>query len=348
MHDRQAYILLTIDVEDWFQVENFKRYIPFASWSSYELRVEKNTHRLLDLLDSISVKQSLIDNQHLVTSSKQPDFSIHELKSKVQNSASRTKYLKPSNSKNPINPTNTINTKNSPKGTFFVLGWIAERLPHLVQEIHSRGHEVASHGYLHNMSNKQSYEDLKKGFGCSKKLLEDITGSPVYGLRTPNFSISDDILKIIEECGYLYDSSFNSFVMHSRYGQIELSQSVRNGIAVKISDKFYELPISNLKFAHQVFPWGGGGYFRLIPFPLFKIGVKFILGKENAYLFYFHPWEIDPEQPKVNQASSFYKFRHYINLSKTHRKLSKLIESFAHCNFITCSQYLNEVMKSTL
>ena len=301
MHDRQAYILLTIDVEDWFQVENFKRYIPFSSWPSYELRVEKNTHRLLDLLDSCSS-----------TRNGQPAI------------------------RSPI------------KATFFVLGWIAERLPHLVQEIHSRGHEVASHGYLHNMSNKQSYEDLKKGFGCSKKLLEDITGSPVYGLRTPNFSISDDILKIIEECGYLYDSSFNSFVLHSRYGQIELSQSVRNGIAVKISDKFYELPISNLKFAHQVFPWGGGGYFRLIPLFLFKRGVRSILEKEKVYLFYFHPWEIDPEQPKVNQASSFYKFRHYTNLNKTHRKLSKFIESFAHCNFITCSQYLNEAMKSAL
>jgi len=94
------YFLLTINVEDWFQVENFKQYIPYASWSSHELRVEKNTHKLLNLLDSISVKQTLIDNQHLVTSSKQSDFSIHELKSRVQNPASRTEYLKPSNSKN--------------------------------------------------------------------------------------------------------------------------------------------------------------------------------------------------------------------------------------------------------
>ena len=91
-----------------------------------------------------------------------------------------------------------------------------------------------------------------------------------------------------------------------------------------------------------VLPWGGGGYFRLIPFPLFKIGIKFILGQENAYLFYFHPWEIDPEQPKVNQASSFYKFRHYINLNKTYSKLSKLIGSFRHQRFLTCKQYLDE------
>jgi polysaccharide deacetylase family protein (PEP-CTERM system associated) len=373
------YFLLTIDVEDWFQVENFKKYIPFDSWPSYELRVEKNTHRLLDLLDAISVKQTLIDNQHLVTSSKQPDFSIHELKSRVQNPASRTEYLKPSNSKNlypvkffekdsgahltgAINPTNTINTKNSPKGTFFVLGWLAERLPHLVREIHSRGHEVASHGYYHNICNEQSHEDLKTDLCDSKSLLEDIIGNQVYGYRAPSFAINNDILKIVEDCGYLYDSSYNSFSMHGRYGHLDLSRNGQKGIAIQISSIrnpkseirdprskiFYELPISNLKFAHQVFPWGGGGYFRLIPSKLFEIGIKCILRQENAYLFYFHPWEIDPKQPRVNQASSFYKFRHYINLNKTHIKLSKLIENFKHCNFITCSQYLNEVMKYAL
>jgi polysaccharide deacetylase family protein (PEP-CTERM system associated) len=355
--------LLTIDFEDWFQVENFKRYIPFDSWSSYEMRVEKNTHRLLDLLDSISVKQSLIDNQHLVASSKQTDFSIHELKSKVQNSASRTEYLKPSNSKNPINLTNTINTKNSPKGTFFVLGWIAERLPHLIQEIHSRGHEVASHGYYHDLCNDQSHEDLKADFCDSKSLLEDIIGNQVYGYRAPSFAVNNDILKIVEDCGYLYDSSYNSFTLHGRYGQISVSQNGQKGIALQISnvrntehatrnpdfigkpEPFYELPISNISVFKSVFPWGGGGYFRLIPFPLFKIGVKFILGKKNAYLFYFHPWEIDPEQPKVNDAPVFYKLLHYINLRKTYIRLSKLIENFAHCNFITCRQYLDEVVK---
>jgi hypothetical protein len=227
--------LLTIDFEDWFQVENFKRYIPFDSWSFYEMRIEKNTHRLLDLLDSISVKQSLIDNQHLVTSSKQQDFSIHELKSKVQNSASRTKYLKPSNSINSINPTNTINTKNSPKGTFFVLGWIAERLPHLIQEIYSRGHEVASHGYYHNLCNDQSHEDLKVDLCDSKSLLEDIIGNQVYGYRAPSFAVNNDILKIVEDCGYLYDSSYNYFSMHGRYGHLDLLQNESRGIALKIS-----------------------------------------------------------------------------------------------------------------
>jgi polysaccharide deacetylase family protein (PEP-CTERM system associated) len=339
MHDRQAYILLTIDVEDWFQVENFRQYIPSSSWSSYELRVEKNIYRLLDILDSKKIQSPALHYENTPS---------------TQNLA----------------PTSQI------RATFFVLGWIAERLPHVVQEIHLRGHEIASHGYRHNLCNQISSDDLRRDLSKSKKLLENIIGYPVHGYRAPNFSINDEILKVIEECGYLYDSSYNSFSMHGRYGHLDLSQNCRRGIALKITSTkhqkplpreihdsdseacltgakskiknqkskiFYELPISNLKFAHQVFPWGGGGYFRLIPFPLFKIGIKFILGQENAYLFYFHPWEIDPDQPKVNDAPVFYKFRHYINLSKTHIKLSKLIENFTHCNFITCSQYLDEV-----
>ena len=249
-----SHILLTIDVEDWFQVENFKQWIPFSSWQSYELRVEKNTHYLLDILDSIKLNK-------------------------------RT------------NPT------SSPKGTFFVLGWIAERLPHLVREIHSRGHEVASHGYCHNLCKECSFEDLREDLIDSKKLLEDSTGERIYGYRAPSFSINKDILKIIEECGYLYDSSFNSFGIHGRYGQVDLSHNIKKGITAKISDNFYEIPISNFRFGDRILPWGGGGYFRLIPSFIFRLGVQSILKKENAYLFYIHPWEMDPKQPRVKEAS---------------------------------------------
>jgi len=226
-----------------------------------------------------------------------------------------------------------------------VLGWIAERLPHLVKEIHSRGHEVASHGYRHNLCTDCSSEDLKTDLVESKKRLEDTIGAQVFGYRAASFSIDDKILKVIEECGYLYDSSFNSFGMHSRYGQIYLSQNTQNGIATKISHTFYELPISNMKLGNRILPWGGGGYFRLIPFPVFSKGVKSILKKEKAYLFYMHPWEIDPEQPKVSEASEFYRFRHYTNLSKTYAKLSKFLESFNQCSFFTCHQYLKKIAK---
>jgi len=303
-------ILLTIDVEDWFQVENFKQYIPFSSWSSYELRVEKNTHRLRDLLDSCNGRRKT-DNRR----------------------------------------------GEKPQATFFVLGWIAERLPHLVREIRSRGHEVSSHGYQHNLCIECSFDDLKTDLIHSKNLLEDIIGDQVYGYRAPSFSISQDILKIIQDCGYLYDSSFNSFAMNGRYGHLDLSQNGTRGIALQISKTqdlkskiqnpkskiFYELPISNIKLGNSILPWGGGGYFRLIPFQVFRLGVQSILKKENAYLLYLHPWEIDPEQPKVKEVSKFFKFRHYINLNKTASKLSSFIEAFNQCHFATCHQYLKLV-----
>jgi polysaccharide deacetylase family protein (PEP-CTERM system associated) len=291
-------ILLTIDVEDWFQVENFKPYIPFTSWSYHEFRVENNTHRLLDLLDS-----------------------------------------------NNVQPTTGYKLGEKRRATFFVLGWIAERLPRLVREIHSRGHEVASHGYYHNLCRQSSYDDLKRDLSDSKKLLEDIVGDRVLGYRAPGFSINDEILKIIEDSGYLYDSSYNSFGINKRYGQPALSGNGKKGIALQLSGAFYELPISNVTLGKRTVPWGGGGYFRVTPFRLFRLGVGSLLKKEKAYLFYMHPWEIDPEQPKVNKASSFYKLRHYANLSKTHSKLSKFLEVFNHCRFITCQRYVQEMME---
>jgi polysaccharide deacetylase family protein (PEP-CTERM system associated) len=313
-------ILLTIDVEDWFQVENFKRYFPFSSWPNCELRVEKNTRRLLDLLDS-----------HQTAVSRQPSASNCEL--------SPMSY--------------EPGCYSRPKATFFVLGWLAERLPHLVREIHSRGHEVASHGYHHNLCNHESPHALKKDLADSKKLLEDIIGAPIYGYRAPSFSINQDILKIIEDSAYLYDSSYNSFAMHRRYGRLSLSQNGSKGIAIEIADTrwpnadfrsqvLYELPISNLRLGNCVLPWGGGAYFRLIPCPMFIAGVKAILRKQNTYLFYLHPWEFDPEQPRVEKAPRFFKFRHYTNLDNTASKLSLSIEAFKECHFVTCKQYLKD------
>jgi polysaccharide deacetylase family protein (PEP-CTERM system associated) len=316
------YILLTIDVEDWFQVENFKQCIPFSSWPSCELRVEKNIHCLLDLFDAFEQK----------------------------------KY--PQNFVNPVGP-----STNKIKATFFILGWVAERLPNLVREIHARGHEIASHGCNHTLCTKCSWNDLKTDLMHSKKLLEDIIGHRVYGYRAPSFAINNDILKIIEDSGYLYDSSYNSFSLHGRYGKLSIDGYPKKGIALTINQStqstnqpinqinpinpkvFYELPISNLKLGGLTFPLGGGGYFRIIPNLLFKYGVKSILKKENAYMFFMHPWEIDSEQPKVKDAFLTYKFRHYVNLKNTYSKLSKMIKNFQHCQFVTCFRYLNSQIK---
>ncbi len=282
-------ILLTIDVEDWFQVENFKPWIPFSSWTDYKLRVEKNTHNLLNLFDTCS------------------------------------------------------STHNSIQTTFFILGWVAKKLPQLVLEIQSRGHEVASHGYYHNRCDQQIFSDLKKDLENSKKLLEDITGSPVIGYRAPSFAVNNDILKLIEDCGYLYDSSYNSFSLHDRYGSLDLSKSIKKQAAYRLSEKFYEIPVSNLKLKtrNMELPWSGGGYFRLIPLGLFTAGVNIILKRNNAYIFYMHPWEIDPDQPKVDNAPAFFKFRHYLNLKSTKKKLFKFIKKFKQHKFISCSEYIN-------
>lgn len=279
-------ILLTIDVEDWFQVENFKQWISFSSWGTREVRVEQNTHRILDLFDSVKKQQ------------------LH--------------------------------------ATFFVLGWIAQRFPDLVREINKRGHEVASHGYNHILCSLESKEKLKKDLTDSKKLLEDITGSPIYGYRAPNFSISAETLKVIEDCGYLYDSSFNSFSMNKRYGSVDLSRNDKKGIIYQLSKSFFEIPISNLTFRYLKtdLPWGGGGYFRLYPLSIFKKGIQSILQKEDAYVFYMHPWEVDPKQPKVDEASFFFKFRHYMNLDKTEIRLKKMISDFRNQEFITCREMI--------
>jgi len=336
------YFLITVDVEDWFQVENFKRWIPFSTWDNRELRVEQNVHSLLDLLDSIKFPSEKFDSTNAI------------------NASSITKVHNTNNATNPIKVTHENNLNNaassSVHATFFVLGWIAEKLPHLVQEISTRGHEVASHGCNHELPAKMSREDLYQDLSKSKKKLEDITGNPVFGFRSPSFSINDYILKTIQNNDFLYDSSYNSFRLHGRYGKISLNGSDGKGIAHIISNNFYELPISNLSlsafgtlnhlnlFRHLNLPWGGGSYFRLIPFPIFKIGVESILRKDAAYLYYLHPWEIDHEQPRLKEASFSYKFRQYTNLAKTYPRLKNLIESHRHCRFITCSQYLDEII----
>jgi len=307
------HILLTIDVEDWFQVENFKPWIPFESWDSRELRVEKNTHRLLDLLDDARVQKSTLS----------PPTSGSELPGSNTKSSESCKSC-----------------PRKPKATFFVLGWLAERLPRLVREIQARGHEVASHGYSHELSNQCSTDCLKQDLLKSKKLLEDITGDRVYGYRAPSFSISDDVLRVIAEAGYLYDSSYNSFSLHGRYGKVSINGNKKRGVAHLLSNNFYELPISNLRLGKKIFPFGGGAYFRLMPPAFFRFGVRRILNQQGAYLFYVHPWELDYEQPRVREASANFKFRHYSNLGKTHQRLERLINRFSDCRFVTCTEYL--------
>jgi len=366
------HILLTVDVEDWFQVENLRTCCPTSSWPSFELRVEKNVHRLLDLLDEASLKRSAISDQLFKVENKsnesckscqesirQDQQDEQEVSSafpdEKQKDLARAKratgrfpientfsQFHPETEKRSGKSCKSCLTTSSPRirATFFVLGWIAERLPDLVREIQARGHEVASHGYHHDLCSQISYLELWRDIRDSKKLIEDIIGARVYGYRAPNFSISDDILKMIADTGYLYDSSFNSFSMHSRYGKISLNGQERRGIAYKISEGFHELAISNLKIRNFVLPWGGGAYFRLIPAPLFRIGVREILKRQHGYLFYMHPWEVDPEQPRPEGTSLFSRFKHYTNLSGTEGRLWSFLLKFSECRFVSCHEHL--------
>ena len=332
-------ILITIDVEDWFQVENLRPWFPPETWDKQQSRVEQNTIKLLDLFDSIKLPNLKTANHLNSNNSIKPSNSKNAINS--------------TNSKSPINSTNTINSvnsKNSPRSvqaTFFVLGWIAERYPNIVKEITSRGHEVASHGYNHLMCNKISQSELLRDLIKSKKLLEDLTGNNIIGYRAPSFSISDEILKIIEKAGYQYDSSYNSFDKHGRYGTITPNGGNKTHNIINIGSSFKELPISNLRIAKQTIPWGGGGYFRLLPPTIFKAGVKNIINTTGSYLFYLHPWEIDQKQPRVKTAKGLTPWRHYLNLNKTKQRLIDFINNFSYCNFKTCSQYIKEAEGKT-
>jgi polysaccharide deacetylase family protein (PEP-CTERM system associated) len=347
------HILLTVDVEDWFMVENFKPWIPFSSWSTYELRVERNTHQLLNLFDSIELKahssKLKADNQEVTDYklSAMSDELVCDSKPKagIRKRVSSNQHTT-SNNRHPSLLASQLPAERRPKATFFVLAWIAEKLPNLIREIHARGHEIASHGCNHRLSNQIAQDVLETELSYSKKVLEDIIGKSIYGFRAPSFSINDETLKTIQASGYLYDSSYNSFSMHRRYGEVDLNQNKRKGIGIKISNNFYELPISNLKMMKRIVPFGGGAYFRLAPLVLFKLGVQHILKKDKAYLFYMHPWEIDPKQPRMNQVSRFYKFRHYHNLDKTLSRLGNFLKSFSSCRFSTCCQYLQGMLMS--
>jgi polysaccharide deacetylase family protein (PEP-CTERM system associated) len=294
MNSTLPTILLTFDVEDWFQVENLRSHFPPATWNRQELRVEKNTHKLLDLLDSITLRS--------------------------------------------LRPT-------TPKATFFVLGWIAKRLPNLVREIQARGHEIASHGYNHIMCNQLDPNGLEQDLVQGKKTIEDIIGIEVSGYRAPNFSIDNTAINLIRKSGYSYDSSYNNFSKHGRYGVISLDGYHTTGAAINFSQNFIELPISNLTIGNQVIPWGGGGYFRFFPLSIFKAGIRRILKKTGVYVFYLHPWEVDPEQPRIKERNYMSSWRHYLNLDKTHQRLQALITTLNHCRFLTCTQYLNTVIK---
>jgi polysaccharide deacetylase family protein (PEP-CTERM system associated) len=228
------------------------------------------------------------------------------------------------------------------KATFFILGWVAERYPQLTRKIAELGHEVASHGYLHQRVALQDRETYRQDIRRGKALLEDQIGAPVLGYRAPSYSITRQTAWAFDElidAGFLYDSSI--FPMkHDFYGIPDWPRFA--GFAVKNGDQWEdsfslsekqmgirEIPITTLRLGQKNLPIAGGGYFRLLPYPVTRWGLKHINHKEQQpFVFYLHPWEFDPKQPRMAGASAKSKFRHYLNLSRTESRFKSLLTDF--------------------
>mgnify|MGYP001822538337 CR=1 FL=1 len=261
---------LTVDVEDYFHVSAFAQAIDRRDWDKWPLRVEKNTHRLLDLFDEYQVK-----------------------------------------------------------ATFFVLGWVAERQPGLVREIAVRGHEIACHGFSHQLVYNQSPEVFREETERSKSLLEDIAQSPVRGYRAASYSITARslwALDILAETGFEYDSSIFP-IRHDRYG-IPGAEEKPHQLMTPEGRTLIEFPLSTAKMLNYRVPVAGGGYFRLYPYWLSKAGLRQINRQNKPFIFYLHPWEIDPEQPRI-AANWLSRFRHYNNLNKCESRLRNLLSDFS-------------------
>ncbi|MBF0217289.1 MAG: DUF3473 domain-containing protein [Candidatus Omnitrophica bacterium] len=260
--------VLSVDVEDYFQVENFKKVVGFSDWPKYEARVVNNTGKILGILANAGVR-----------------------------------------------------------ATFFVLGWTAERFPALVKLIRSSGHEVASHGYAHDPIFNQTRRSFRSDLVRSKKILEDIIGEPVLGYRAPTFSLTERsrwALEILKEEGFKYDSSVLPVSHKTRGipGAQRFPYAVPGGSA-----PLWEFPVSTFRMFNRNLSFAGGGYFRLYPYRF----VKHLIGEMNREnhpaVVYVHPWELDPSQPRI-KADRMSSFKHYVNLSRTEDKLTRLLEDF--------------------
>jgi len=214
-------------------------------------------------------------------------------------------------------------------GTFFVLGWVAERHPQLVKDIAAAGHEIACHGFSHRLVYDQSPAEFREETFRSKKLLEDITGSAVLGYRAASYSIvrrSLWALDILVEIGFTYDSSIFP-VRHDRYG-IPDAERAPHRMSTPAGGSIAEWPMATASILGFRLPVAGGGYFRLLPYWLSRWGLDSINRREKRpFMFYLHPWEIDPAQPRI-PAGRLSRFRHYTNLEKCEARLRRLLGEF--------------------
>lgn len=212
------------------------------------------------------------------------------------------------------------------KATFFTLGWIAERYPTVVRRLVDCGHELASHGYGHHRATEQSRPDFAEDVARAKTVLQQIAGHEVKGYRAPSFSIGHGNLWAFDcllEAGYRYSSSVYP-VRHDHYGMPDAPR-----FAFEVRPGLTEIPVTTARMMNTNVPTGGGGYFRLFPYPVSRWLIHRVnrLDQKPA-MFYFHPWEIDPEQPRIRAADAKARFRHYVNLHRNEDKLKRLLSDF--------------------
>jgi polysaccharide deacetylase family protein (PEP-CTERM system associated) len=260
---------MTVDVEDWFQVQAFAGTIPRSAWEDMPRRVVANTERFLAMFEQAGVQ-----------------------------------------------------------ATFFVLGWVADRHPDLVRRIVAGGHELASHGYAHRLAHEQTAAEFRDDVGRARRLLEDIGGVAVIGYRAPTFSINTRnpwAFDVLEDEGYRYSSSIFP-IRHDLYGMPDAPRIPhRPG-----PGRLVEIPMTTVRLVGRNFPSAGGGYFRLLPYAVFRAGLRRVNLAEGASgVFYTHPWEIDPGQPRVRDAPRMAQFRHTVNLSRTEGRIQNLLRDFA-------------------
>lgn len=214
------------------------------------------------------------------------------------------------------------------KATFFILGWVAERYPGLMQRIAAAGHEIANHGYDHARVFTLSPDQFRADLDRSRKILEDTSGQKVIGYRAPSFSIDQRTPwahEILAEQGYVYSSSVAP-IHHDHYGW---AGSPRFAWKPVPQSDLIELPVTTVKLGSRILAAGGGGFFRLLPYALYERSIRKMQRDDgHGAIFYFHPWEIDPEQPRVQTAPIRSKIRHYTNLKVMHAKLLRAGQDF--------------------
>ena len=215
------------------------------------------------------------------------------------------------------------------RATFFILGWIAERSPQLVRRIADAGHEIASHGYDHQLIYRQTSQQFRDDIKRARALLREISSQPVIGFRAPSWSITPRTPwahRILVEEGYTYDSSVFP-IRHDLHGTPDAPRTIHR--ITTLAGSILEFPPATVTWLGRNIPTGGGGFFRLYPYVLTRTMLRSINRQNRPFTFYIHPWEIDPDQPRIPGASFKSRFRHYVNLRRTERKLARLLADFS-------------------